>query len=52
MKKPQAVEKIDKKAFDGLLKTLLSTKPNERRNIKTGGKRGPRTPIIAKQSSS
>jgi len=40
--------KVEKQKFDSLLGKLLATKPEPRKKIKTKGKRGPKTPILAK----
>jgi hypothetical protein len=48
MKKAQPVPPVEKRAFDGLLKTLLQARPAEREKIKARGKHKPKTPIIAK----
>jgi len=41
--------KVQKVKFDGLLTKLLSAKPEPRKNIRTNGKRSPKTAILAKQ---
>jgi len=38
--------KVEKKKFDELLTRVVNTKPAPRENIKSKGKRGPKTPII------
>jgi hypothetical protein len=40
--------KVEKDKFDGILGKLLKAKPEPRKKIKTQGKRGPKTPILAK----
>jgi hypothetical protein len=40
--------KVEKKKFDSLLEKLLKAKPEPRKNIKTQGKRGPKTPILSR----
>jgi hypothetical protein len=40
--------KVEKKKFDELLARALSTKPAPRENIKSKGKRAPKTPILSK----
>lgn len=40
--------KVEKEKFDSLLGKLLKAKPEPRKKIKTLGKRGPKTPILAK----
>jgi hypothetical protein len=40
--------KVEKQKFDAVLKALLNTKPIARKDIKTSGKRGPKTPIFQK----
>jgi hypothetical protein len=39
---------VEKKKFDGILGHLLHAKPVPRNSIKAIGKRGPKTPILAK----
>jgi len=39
---------VEKEKFDAVLKALLESKPIERKNIKTSGKRGPKTPLFQK----
>jgi hypothetical protein len=39
---------VEKKKFDTVLVALLKSKPIERKNIKTSGKRGPKTPLFQK----
>jgi hypothetical protein len=41
---------VEKSAFDATLGRMLTQKPIAREKIKTAGKRGPKTPILAKQS--
>jgi hypothetical protein len=41
--------KVRKREFDGVLEKLLKAKPLPRESVKTRGKRGPKTPILAKQ---
>jgi len=40
--------KVDKVKFDALLKRVIAAKPVPRTSIKATGKRGPKTPILAK----
>lgn len=40
--------KVEKEKFDSALAKLLKAKPQPRGKIKTQGKRGPKTPILAK----
>jgi len=40
--------KVEKEKFDSLLGKLLKAKPEPRKKIKTKGRRGPKTPILAK----
>jgi hypothetical protein len=40
--------KTEKEKFDRLLHKLLTAKPGPRKDIKTTGKRGTKTPILAK----
>jgi hypothetical protein len=40
--------KAQKDKFDSLLAKLLKSRPEPRKDIKTPGKRGPKTPILAK----
>jgi hypothetical protein len=49
MNKTQYVPPIERKAFDGLLKTLLQANPTKRAKIRARGKHKPKTPIMAKQ---
>jgi len=39
--------KVEKKKFDNVLDKLLRAKPEPRKQIKTQGKRGPKTPILS-----
>jgi len=39
---------VEKNKFDNVLGRLLQTSPKPLKKIKTGGKRGPKTPILAK----
>ena len=39
---------VEKEKFDSLLSRVLQTKPAPREKIETSGKRGPKTPILAK----
>jgi hypothetical protein len=39
---------VEKGKFDRALKTILQAKPVPRKTIKTGGRYGPKTPILAK----
>jgi hypothetical protein len=41
--------KVEKQKFDALLDKILKTKPEPRKQVKTTGKGGSKTPIIAKQ---
>jgi len=41
--------KVEKQKFDALLSKVLRSKPTPRHKIKSNGKRGPKTPIFAKQ---
>jgi hypothetical protein len=41
---------VEKKKFDGVLGKLLQTAPKPRKKIKTRGRKGSKTPILAKQS--
>jgi hypothetical protein len=45
MKKGRIV--VEKKKFDGVLKSILRSKPVTREQIKSKGKHGPKTPILA-----
>ncbi len=40
--------KVEKRKFDNALTKLLRAKPEPRKKIKTPGRRGPKTPILAK----
>jgi len=40
--------KVQKDKFDKLLGKLISSKPEPRKKIKTQGRKGPKTPILAK----
>jgi len=40
--------KVEKEKFDAALAKLLKAKPEPRKKIKTEGKHGPKTPILAK----
>jgi hypothetical protein len=40
--------KIEKRKFDALLGKLLKAKPEPRKAIKTQGRKGSKTPILAK----
>ena len=40
--------KVEKRKFDQALKKMLRAKPEPRKKIKTQGRRGPKTPILAK----
>jgi hypothetical protein len=40
---------VEKKKFDSVLGKILQTIPNPLKKIKASGKRGPETPILAKQ---
>jgi hypothetical protein len=40
--------KVEKQKFDDLLGKLLKAKPEPRKKIKTQGRKGPKTPILAK----
>jgi len=40
--------KVEKRKFDDALTKLLRAKPEPRKKIKTQGRRGPKTPILAK----
>jgi hypothetical protein len=40
--------KVEKEKFDSLLGKLLKAKPQQRKKIKTKGKRGSKAPILAK----
>ena len=40
--------KVNKEKFDSLLTRMLTAKPEPKTEIKTRGKRGPKTPILAK----
>jgi len=44
--------KVEKENFDALLGKLLKAKPEPRKKIKTQARRGPKTPILIKNSSS
>ncbi len=39
---------VEKKKFDAVLSALLKSKPKPRKNIKTSGKRGAKTPMFQK----
>jgi hypothetical protein len=39
---------VPKEKFDGMLSRILQSKPLSRDEIKSTGKRGPKTPILAK----
>jgi hypothetical protein len=41
--------KVEKKKFDNILTKLIQAKPEPRKAIKTEGRKGPKTPILAKQ---
>jgi hypothetical protein len=40
--------KVEKDKFDSLLGKLLKAKPEPRKKIKTKGRKGPKSPILAK----
>ena len=40
--------KVEKRKFDHALTKMLRAKPEPRKKIKTPGRRGPKTPILAK----
>ena len=40
--------KVEKQKFDSLLGKLLKAKPEPRKKIKTQGRKGSKTPILAK----
>lgn len=40
--------KVDKEKFDAVLKALLKATPIKRKDIKTSGKRGSKTPLFQK----
>jgi hypothetical protein len=40
--------KVEKRKFDMALAKMLRAKPEPRKKIKTPGRRGPKTPILAK----
>ena len=40
--------KVGKRKFDDALTKMLRAKPEPRKKIKTQGRRGPKTPILAK----
>ena len=40
--------KVGKRRFDDALTKMLRAKPEPRKKIKTRGRRGPKTPILAK----
>jgi hypothetical protein len=40
--------KVEKRKFDQALKKMLRAKPEPRKKIRTRGRRGPKTPILAK----
>jgi hypothetical protein len=40
--------KVEKEKFDSVLGKLLKAKPEPRKKIKTQGRKGPKTPILAK----
>jgi len=40
--------KVEKEKFDAALNKLLKARPEPRKKIKTPGRRGPKTPILAK----
>jgi len=40
--------KVDKNKFDALLGKLLKAKPEPRKKIKTEGRKGSKSPILAK----
>jgi hypothetical protein len=40
--------KVEKEKFDSLLGKLLKAKPEPRKKIKTQGRKGSKTPILAK----
>jgi hypothetical protein len=42
--------KVEKAKFDSLLGKLLGAKPEPRKKIKTKGRKGPKTPILSRQS--
>ena len=42
------VLKVNKEKFDAVLSALLKSKPIERKNIKTSGKRGSKAPLFQK----
>ncbi len=39
---------VEKEKFDAVLSALLRSKPIERKNIKTSGKRGSKAPLFPK----
>ena len=39
---------VEKEKFDAVLSALLKSKPIERKNIKTSGKRGTKAPLFQK----
>lgn len=43
---------VEKKKFDAVLAALLNTKPIARKDIKTSGKRGPKTAMFPAPSKS
>ena len=40
--------KVEKEKFDAVLGKMLKAKPEPRQKIKTEGRKGPKTPILAK----
>jgi hypothetical protein len=40
--------KVEKQKFDSLLGKLLKAKPEPRKQIKTQGRKGSKTPVLAK----
>lgn len=40
--------RVEKAKFDAVLKRLLQASPQPKKKIKTGGKAGPKSPILAK----
>jgi hypothetical protein len=40
--------KVEKRKFDQALTNMLRAKPEPRKKIRTQGRRGPKTPILAK----
>ena len=44
----EKISPVEKSKFDSLLRKVIRTKPAPREKIKTSGKRGPKTAILAK----